>query len=81
MCRKLNHLIQIVLAVEVRRGKGNSNEYVLGRKEDVKKYIESQDEEGHRKTQVEDIVKLDNSSEGINERSVVQSGVQSVQLG
>ncbi len=62
-------------AVEVRRSKDNSNEYVLGNKEDVEKYIESRQED-HRKFQAEDNIKVENSSEEINERRVVQPDVQ-----
>ena len=32
-------------AIEVRKGKHNSNEYVLGTKEAVEKYVESQEED------------------------------------
>jgi hypothetical protein len=62
-------------AVEVRRGKDNSNEYVLGSKEDVERYIESQENDQRNSQAVNNLI-IVNSSEGINGRSVVQSGVQ-----
>jgi DNA polymerase elongation subunit (family B) len=64
-------------AVEVRKGKHNSNEYVLGVKEAVEKYIESQ-EADYKKQRAESKDELveENSSNEINEMNVVQKTVQ-----
>ena len=63
--------------VEVRKGKHNSNEYFLGTKEAVEKYIESQ-EDDHKKRQVEreNDPNTENSSNEINKMKVVQKSVQ-----
>jgi hypothetical protein len=63
-------------AVEVRKGKHNSNEYVLGTKDAVEKYIESQ-EVDHEKQQVKtEDANTENSSKEINGMKVVQESVQ-----
>ena len=63
--------------VEVRKGKHNSNEYVLGTKEAVEKYIESQEEnQKKQQTEIKDEANTENSSNENTKMNVVQKSVQ-----
>jgi hypothetical protein len=64
-------------AVEVRKSIHNSNEYVLGSKEAVEKYIESQEEDRKKQLALTEVgANTENSSNEINEMKVVQENVQ-----
>jgi hypothetical protein len=63
-------------AVEVRKGKHNSNEYILGTEEAVEKYIEFQEEDHEQPAETEDDANTENSSNEINKKKVVQLGIQ-----
>ena len=64
-------------AIEVRKSKHNSNEYILGTKEAVEKYVESQEEDYKKQQAVtEDDVGTENSSNEISGMKVVQKGIQ-----